>query len=445
MRRTAADFETNEPQEIPGGAASHDMPEKSLRIRPNLSAVLWIVLPATAVAARIALGLQRLELAPTDPDHYIAFAQSLWSGEGFVFEGRPTAYRPPLYPILMAPLVGWLGSGRTFHAGLLIAQSLLGGATTWLAMRAAARIAGSVTSDNRAALTAASVAGAITALDPVLLGQAPLVMTETLAAFLLSGAVNAAVHDRFVRSGLWFGASALCRPSLLASLVLTAAVRLIPDGSSPPRRRLIQSLALVLCCWVVLLPWGLRNWQHFGEPVWTTTHGGYTLALANNAVYYDEILEGAPGAVWSGPRQQAWMDTIGSDTIRMSEPEADRHLKRKALTFIRSRPDAFMHACIDRQMRFWAVAPSAQVYGTGIRGAVMIWTIPFWVLAGAALLRRPAWRWSAIVPITVAAGLAAVHVVYWTDIRMRAPIVPTLSILAALGAISIRSEFERRV
>ena len=45
---------------------------------------------------------------------------------------------------------------------------------------------------------------------------------------------------------------------------------------------------LALTIVLVLSPWMIRNLLVFGEPVWTTTHGGYTLALANNPVYYRE-------------------------------------------------------------------------------------------------------------------------------------------------------------
>jgi len=48
---------------------------------------------------------------------------------------------------------------------------------------------------------------------------------------------------------------------------------------------------------LVLSPSMIRNLALFGEPVWTTTHGGYTLALANNPVYYRNVLDGEP---WPG-------------------------------------------------------------------------------------------------------------------------------------------------
>ena len=33
-----------------------------------------------------------------DPDNYLPLARSLLAGDGFTWKGRPTAYRPPLYP-----------------------------------------------------------------------------------------------------------------------------------------------------------------------------------------------------------------------------------------------------------------------------------------------------------------------------------------------------------
>src|SRR5690349_9739603 len=44
-----------------------------------------------------------------DPDHYLELARSLAEGKGFAWHGRPTAYRPPLYPMVLAPLVALLG------------------------------------------------------------------------------------------------------------------------------------------------------------------------------------------------------------------------------------------------------------------------------------------------------------------------------------------------
>ena len=47
--------------------------------------------------------------------------------------------------------------------------------------------------------------------------------------------------------------------------------------------RLRRAAEIVVGVALVLSPWAARNVRALGEPVWTTTHGGYTLALATNS------------------------------------------------------------------------------------------------------------------------------------------------------------------
>src|SRR2546423_1395345 len=78
--------------------------------------------------------------------------------------------------------------------------------------------------------------------------------------------------------GVALGLSALCRPSTLpASALIAAAATTMGPGSLAERfgrGTLVAGLAVA-----VLMPWAIRNAAIFGEPVWTTTHGGYTLVL----------------------------------------------------------------------------------------------------------------------------------------------------------------------
>src|SRR5690606_30600473 len=103
----------------------------------------------------------------------------------------------------------------------------------------------------------------------------------------------------------------------------------LPPGTW--RERLSRSLVLALATTATMTPWAVRNWRLFGEPVWTTTHGGYTLALANNPAYYDAVLNGPPGAVWSGPSQQRWWSGVERRTAGLPEPQADRTLRNEAV------------------------------------------------------------------------------------------------------------------
>lgn len=417
----------------------------------------WFALPCLAFLARLILGLARLDEPLNDPDQYLPFAISLWSGKGFRYNGLLTAYRPPLYPLILAPMVGFLGTGTEFKFGLFLTQAFFGAGTCVLAMRSARAWLSSKDdfankstheisdqlnrekNSNRVEINhhrycwAVIVSGVIAAFDPVLLVQAALPMTETLAALLVTLAIHELVFRRNISAGVVFGLAALCRPSLLACLALVLAARLWPIKGLGWKRALGDCLGIGLATLVVITPWAVRNTLVFGEPVWTTTHGGYTFALANNPVYYEEVLFGPPGAVWSGPRQQAWMDSIGPMVNGMTEPQANRFLGRMTWQFVASEPWSFVISCIDRGLRFWAVSPSASVYGFKIRFMTAFWTVPFWFCVACGLCSKSTWQWPFRAVPAVVAGLAGVHLIYWTDIRMRSPIVPALGLIAGVG------------
>lgn len=388
-----------------------------------------------AVVLRLSLGLARLDAPINDQDNYIPFAKALIQGEGMSFEGQPTAYRPPLYPMVLAPLYGLFGDGKAFHASFIVLQSLMGGLTVWLVMRSVQIILQA--GDNNAGLAQqasfqSALAGCLTACDPVLMSQSSLPMTETLAALLLAYAAFLLIQGQSFSSGILFGLSALCRPSLLACTALVMFARLLSftDGKTILMR--VRESALILTgTVVVLLPWGLRNWLVLGDPVFTTTHGGYTFALANNPVYYEEVLNGPPGSVWSGQQQKQWMDEIGPSLAGLSEAEAAREMSRRTWKFVFQNPRDFLRSCLARQLHFWSIMPSGQVYGWKIRIITAIWTTPFWILSLISLFRKASWAWPLVAYFAVIVGLASVHLIYWTDMRMRAPIVPALSVLAS--------------
>ena len=174
----------------------------------------------------------------------------------------------------------------------------------------------------------------------------------------------------------------------------------------------------------------------------TTTHGGYTLALANNEVYYRDVLNGPPGRVWTGHDQWLWWDSVNRDTSGMSEPEADRYLRQRVVRLAFEQPITFLHASLQRLERFWSVSPAVAVYSPVVRLATTLWTVPLWGALLVGLFRRSLWRWPQVAaPLTIL-GLTAVHSLYWTDLRMRAPIVPAIA-LVAVGAISPRNEIPR--
>jgi hypothetical protein len=385
----------------------------------------WILIVAgMGLVARLAATvplLGRLE----DPDNYLRLAQTLAEGRGFVWDGRPTAYRPPLYPLVLAPLVAAFGgSGPRLGWAIAVLHAALGAATVGLTARAA----------QRWGLAPGRVLGAalVVALDPVLVAQSRMVMTETLTAVLLAAGLVALALPGLpgaALGGLALGLSGLCRPSTLPGAGLISGVAMVA-GPGSLARRLGRAAVLVLATLGVLAPWALRNARALGEPVWTTTHGGYTLALANNSTYYAEVLDGPPGAVWTGANQQRWFDAVGPTVAGLSEPAADRRLRDGALRLVRERPRDFARATAARLVRFWSVVPAGAVYPAWLQGLVAVWTVPLWVALVVGLSRRETWRWPRIGAPLMLAGLTAVHAVYWTDMRMRAPLVPAIALIA---------------
>lgn len=386
--------------------------------RGRLAAVVLVGVVVRLIATATAHTLD-------DPDNYLPLARSLVSGSGFSINGRPTAYRPPLYPIVLAPVVAAFGDRADWGiAGLHLCLGAATVATTTLASRRLGQ------SDNRAIL-----AGLIVACDPTLVWLTRSVMTETLAAFLV--VVSIANFAKDGRSGLLLGGvslglGGLCRPSLLAGGALCCAGRAI-FGSKGRGRRFLKSLAIGGMVLVVLSPWALRNATVFGEPIWTTTHGGYTLALANNPVYYRDVLDGQAG-VWSGREQWFWWDSVNRETAGMPEPEADRYMKTKVLRLARERPWDFFRASVARLARFWSIAPAAEVYPWPVRLASSLFTLPIWFALILGLIQRKTWTWPSVTAPLQILSLSAVHTIYWTDMRMRAPIIPAIAIIAA-GAI----------
>lgn len=419
------------------GGLRHHPVERSVgsrQMEQNTVRLLRWGLPATVVVGlllRLALVL-RGPAVLEDPDNYLPLARSLAAGKGFALvagglgvpaEARPTAYRPPLYPIVLAPVVSVCGS--RVGVGIAALHLVLAAGTILLTARAARRWGLSELQ--------VLIASAIVALDPVLAAQTGVVMTEPLAAFLVAGTL-AAVADGSTRGagigGIIAGLAALTRPSLLPFAGLAAlAAATFPPGT--PRQRFSRGAILALATSLTLVPWAWRNYRVFGEPIATTTHGGYTLALANNEFYYDDVLNGPAAAVWTGERQFAWFAKVNTEMDGLSEPEADRRLRASAVRVARERPRDFVRAAVARLARLWGIAPAGAVYPRWMRIASALWTIPLWVALVAGLVSRELWRWPRVAAIAAILALSSVHFAYWTDLRMRAPLVPAIALIAA--------------
>jgi 4-amino-4-deoxy-L-arabinose transferase-like glycosyltransferase len=386
-----------------------------------------------AVLVRGGVLLARSHRLSADPDGYQALARNLVE-HGVLGTGeRPTAYRPPLYPLVVAACVA---APWKIEAATAVLHLVLGVATAWL----------TVDLGGRWGLGRfAFLAGGLVVCDPILLNQSTLVMTETLATFLAvttlsltSATAEATGRQRLVfaaLAGISFAVAALCRPTFLVALPFAAGG--VGYVLSRWRERLQTIAAMCLAASIVLLPWAVRNWLDFGKPIVTTTHGGYTLLLGNNPAYYDFLQTSPWRAVWNAGQFDDGLRATRSD----DELANDRHEYAQAWQAIRQRPGMFLLASLRRVSALWGLLPhevtadEPSLTKCG-RYAVAIWYLAVFGLAIAALctsaaqITRPPWLWVALL----ATSFTAVHLVYWTDMRMRAPLMPAVSLLAAAGA-----------
>jgi predicted outer membrane lipoprotein len=205
---------------------------------------------------------------------------------------------------------------------------------------------------------------------------------------------------------------------------------------------------------VVIAPWPLRNWKQFGVPIVTTTHGGYTLLLANNPSFYEYLRTGPWGGVWDAQGFHEQWEAESNKTLRSSgtviqrdELAADRRAYELAWNNIRNEPAMFAYSCLVRIGRLWAVlSHQTSAYESpsrrGWRYSVAIWytaemalaTLGLWTLK-RKLLASP-WLWG----VLLAASFTLVHACYWTDMRMRAPLVIVVALLAAVGVMGLTAK-----
>ncbi len=437
---------------------------------------LFLLIAGTGLALRWCLALQRPSLLLADADGYLAHAQSLLELGRYAgpYTGVSTAFRPPGFVFLLAiPL--WLGFSSS--AAVLAVQSLL----SLCSFRATAALA--ELADLPRGMTLLAVAGV--SCDPLLMLYSVQPMSEVPCAAVLSVALVWCVRSGFLAgvarsdaegvTGVWrhqsfvaafagmlFAAGGLIRPAvLLAAAVcfLTGAVvwlKTIRRGRAGIRsagggEQANLTLVCVMACGFAagLFPWVLRNALVFGSFIPATTHGGYTLALGNNPDFYRDVIHQPPGNdgngfPWRGDRLESWqqrtLEEAALSGVRSGDEQAlDRWYYHYALSSIRGDWSAFRRACVLRLWRFWA--PTGTGTGAGVSGAVVTWLtcawyLVWWVGLVAGLMFPGACGGGRRVEVLLwlcVLVFCGLHLVYWTDTRMRAPLMPLLIVLSCRG------------
>ena len=460
-------------------------------------ATLYLVI-AFVLTFMVRLGVNGAQLSnyESDPDAYRAISQTLMDHGVYGLtdpQGNawPTAFRPPLYPVLLSKLgVGAVGSEVTvaiLHACLAALTSVFVFAGAFRLARLALPSGGTAKAN-----VVATIATIFFVVDPILVQQSTQVMTETLAACLVMVTVWALSRAMENTRWIWVAAVALtlaylCRPTFLVwggflvlGWCLTHRRKYCPEESLG--RRLAPALVLGGVLAVTVFVWTMRNLRQFGAPVWATTHGGYTLLLGNNPMFYDYIRQSGfvaaavTGKKWNADSflaahakrfqgdpttetfwQQDWNNP--NLVVSMTQPKEDppspsrevfddRLCGNAAKAVIRREPGMFVYSSLVRVVRLWSPLPrSLALAGDSgpappdrpamLRYGVACYYMMFCLLVLVGIVGLGAhWReplvWSTV---SLAMTLTIVHAVYWTNLRMRAPAEPLLAIIAGYGVL----------
>ena len=417
----------------------------------SLRALLYVAAGVILIRGTGMLALnQKLD---ADVDQYRQLAENLRQHHVYGRQGQgeihPTAFRPPLYPLLLA---GTSPDGTVGRWQVMILHLLMAIASAWI-MILLARASG---------LGQASwLAGLLVTVDPILFYQSTQLMTETLATLLALLLLLALLRSGEGREPRWMlvagmiaGLAILCRPTFLAFAGLAWLLLAV-------RRRWKPMMLFSAAAAVVLVPWIVRNSLVLGKPVLTTTHGGYTLLLGNNPHFYKHLRTAPWGSTWNPDRFDAdWRRNHVSEdpgfdfwannpapaggTHPRGEVEDDQFAYQVAFHSIRAEPASFAWSCLVRLGRLWSpfphqVNPNESLPALLLRLGTVAWYLVILVAAIAGCWRRRSawktdpWIWGLLLCLS----FSLVHTFYWSNIRMRAPLMPFVY-LAALGCLASR-------
>ena len=401
---------------------------------------VWLVLALVICVRASALQVLRNGLKQ-DPDGYVAVSTYLGAKNTFALQENsrgepvPTAFRPPLYPYLLSWFDMQNVESRVFQVGVF--QFLIGIGTVILVWQLGLRW--------QLSPTLALVAATLVGLDPILVQQSSQIMTETLATLLavaallsLTIATTRRTVWQFLAGGV-LGLCILCRPTFAVWTALV--VPLVVGIQASWKRRLLAVAGMSLGIALVVQPWVLRNYAQFGRPIVMTTHGGTALLRGNNALYFQHLKTKPFGTPWeSAALDEQWERDLRQRNIQ-DELQADRFAYQLAWQEIANQPSMFAKAILVRLSRLYGVVPwQVDANETPRRrwlrfsiGAFYLveFTLAFVgiVILGKRLLGPP-WIWGTLLVLS----FTFVHAFYWTDMRMRAPLVPVIALATAVGA-----------
>ena len=370
----------------------------------------------------LALGLvARLIVFAVFPDQHFGDAR-LYAETGHALATTgfmSTAIYMPLYPLWT-----WIWGGAW---GVKFGDIFVSTATIWLIWRLTVL----VTKDRLAALLAASIA----AVYPHFLFYAVSGLTETLYTCLLLGSFLCFYQRRFAWGSALLVLTILVRPTLdlLAPILVAWFALAIRRASIRETAYRVGQYAYIYL--VLMTPWWIDNYLHYGSFVRLDLGAGIVLYSGNNP------LNTSGGGV-IGDEKGSDVDMTPFNSI--ADPvKRNAALEHAAFEFIVHNPVRFIELAGVKFVRFWRLWPYAGEYEKPwiIAASLMSYGVVL-ALAAVYLASSGLTNFRILSPILLlTVYLTLIHMATIGSIRYRFPLEPFIVVLAAAEIVILRRRF----
>jgi len=285
----------------------------------------------------------------------------------------------------------------------------------------------------------------------------PVVRLETsLTGDLLEGVFVAFGFLRFIRIlqdnqwkdwlgfGILFGLAALSRSAaliLVFSLGQVYILSLVLNRRGIPERLFLNVSVSVLAFVLILLPWFIRNWLTFDQPLVGGTLLGYNL-YRHNAIVAQDV-----PAHYVGPVEaQRLVDELVARHPEMMTPlnevAVDDIFRQEALKLIQAHPLRYMKLSLYRFLPLWFNIGVDEQYGNVMSTFDVLIVIEQTVILLFFLLGLRAAGWSVrLMGLAVTIYLLAYMAI---EAQLRY-VIPVASIILAIASIGISSLLSERL
>ena len=356
-----------------------------------------------------------------DDVQYHELADNLEYGRGYLLDGRPSAYRAPLYPLWLAGVMAVSGSRAPGFARF--AQALLSLLTIWVAYRIGREL-----HSERAGAWAAL----LLALCPEQILLPTSLYCESVYALLVLLVAWALVRLRKkpeTASAAWAGAA------LGLSLLMRSTLALVPLFFAP--RKLKQVLLLLACAVLPLTPWIARNALRFGKLI------PFESGVAGPVIWY-----ASQGDIFA-PGDETSVEPMKSMYAGLPPTEWDSFALRLARQEIAAHPIRYVKTSLQRTFALWTDSYTCYLLHdhqdlAGYMEAGNHWSRVYWPdmalkLALALLAGLGCWLERKRAGVLAVACLILYFNVYALGTvfaRFAAPITPLFCVLAGLGLVA---------